>query len=86
MDYLEQVEKDREFLDDCVAMVEELRCLAEKGVEAVDENGMTLKEAVFERLFPGIEWEPVIIDGEPVTLEWKCTQYRGFMFDCLRGR
>ena len=85
MDYLEQVEKDREFLDDCVALTEALRCLGEKGVENIDTECVTLKEEVFERLFPGIEWEPVIMDGEQVTLLWKQAQYRGFMFDCLRA-
>lgn len=85
MDYLEQVEKDREFLDDCVALTEALRCLEEKGVEGIDTDGVTLKEEVFERCFPGIDWEPIIIDGEQVTLQWKHAQYRKFEFDCIRS-
>ena len=78
-------EKLREFMDDCVAMAEALRCMQDKGAEAIDTDGVTLKEEIFDRCFPGTEWEPVLLDGgEPMGIEIKQAEYRGFAFDCLR--
>ena len=78
-------EKLREFLDDCVSMAEALRCMRDKGAEAIDTDGVTLKEEIFEKCFPGLAWEPVLLDGgEPIGLEIKQAEYRGFGFDCLR--
>lgn len=72
------------FLDDCVAMVEALRCLEEKGVEGVDPDGVTLNAAVFDKCFPGVEWaEQTLEDGRPVGIRFKKAEYRGFDFDTL---
>lgn len=77
-------EKLQEFLDDCVGMVEALRCMQDKGTEGFDTNGVTLKAEVFDRCFPGVEWQPVTIDGKPGGIEWKEAEYRGFTFDAIR--
>jgi len=84
MDILKQVKEGTEFLDDCVAMCEAVRCLEEKGAESIDTEGVTLTEAVFDRCFPGKEWHAVLIDGEPIGLETKTALYRGFVFDTVR--
>ena len=74
-------EKRTEFLDDCTALVECIRVLQEKGVESVDEVGVTLKAEIFDRCFPGVEWEKVKdMTGQPIGLRTKSAQYRGFEF------
>jgi hypothetical protein len=77
-------EKLQEFMDDCVAMAEAMRCLRDKGAEGFDPDGVTLKAEVFDRCFPGTAWEAVLIDGEPIGLEVKRAEYRGFAFDAIR--
>jgi len=77
-----QTQETENFLDDCVAMVEALRCLEEKGAEAIDAEGVTLKTEVFDRCFPGMEWsESLTLEGYPTGLRQKTAMYRGFTFD-----
>ena len=78
-------EKLQEFLDDCVAMAEALRCMQDKGAESILPDGATLKEEIFDRCFPGAEWTPVTVDGTVVCL-LKEAKYRGFLFDCVRDQ
>ncbi len=85
MDEKKQEILKQEFLDDCVAMAEALRCMRDRGAESIDTDGCTLEEEIFDRCFPGAEWKPVLLeDGEPIGLEIKQAVYRGFGFDCLR--
>lgn len=73
------------FLDDCVAMVEALRCLEEKGAEAIDAEGVTLTAEVFDRCFPGVEWKEVRTkDGKFIGLYEKIAEYRGFEFGTVK--
>lgn len=73
------------FLDDCVAMVEALRCLEEKGAEAIDSEGVTLKTEVFDRCFPGVEWKEVRTkNGEFTGYYEKIAEYRGFEFGTVK--
>lgn len=74
-----------EFLDDCVSTVEVIRCMLDKGVEHIDGEGVTLKEEVFDRCFPGRDWQVYPIDGEPGwTFTVKTVLYRGFVFDAVK--
>lgn len=84
MDEKKQEILKQEFLDDCVAMAEALRCMRDRGAESIDTDGVTLKEEIFEKCFPGLAWEPVLVDGEPLGIEIKEAEYRGFGFDTLR--
>ncbi len=77
-------EKLQEFMDDCVAMAESLRCMRDKGAESIDCDGVSLTPAVFDRCFPGVEWAPVLVDGEPLGIEIKEAEYRGFRFDAVK--
>jgi|GEM_PF-3198438 len=73
------------FLDDCVSTVEVIRCMLDKGVEHIDGEGVTLKEEVFDRCFPGRDWQEYPIDGEPGwTFTVKTVLYRGFVFDAIK--
>ena len=77
-------EKSVDLLDDCVAMVECLRCLAEKGAEHVDTDGVTLKPELFDQLFPGVAWEDATdSEGRPFGLRVKTAEYRGFVFNAF---
>ena len=79
-----QTQETEDFLDDCVAMVEALRCLEEKGAEAIDSEGVTLKTEVFDRCFPGVEWsKEKDALGHPMGIFIKSAEYRGFVFDTL---
>lgn len=80
---IERQEQVRDFLDDCVAMVEALRCMEDKGAEAIDTAGVTLLTEVFDRCFPGVEWKSVTVDGA-VICQIKEAEYRGFRFDAVR--
>ena len=82
---LVKVKRETEdFLADCVAMVECLRVLKEKGVEGLDTEGVELRTDVFDRCFPGIEWEESKDrQGRPIGLRVKTTEYRGFLFDAV---
>lgn len=83
---MEEICKKAEaFLDDCVAMVEALRCLEEKGAEAIDSEGVTLKTEVFDRCFPGVEWKEVRTkNGEFTGYYEKIAEYRGFEFGTVK--
>mgnify|MGYP003571255735 CR=1 FL=1 len=77
--------KDREFLDDCVSMCEAVRCMAEQGAVEFDgrEGIIELREEVFDRCFPGMEWEEVFTaSGDPVGLREKTASYGGRLFVC----
>lgn len=81
---MEEIAKEREqLLDDCVAMVEAIRCMEDRGVETIDGMGVTLTEEAFDRCFPGMEWKPVTVGGN-VICEIKEAEYRGFRFDAVR--
>ena len=81
---MEEITRAREqLLDDCVAMVEALRCLRDKGAEAIDEMGVTLTEEAFDRCFPGVEWTPVTADGTVIAYI-KEAEYRRFHFVCVK--
>ena len=83
-DLIKAVKTTEDFLDDCVAMVECLRVLKEKGVSGVDTEGVELRTDVFDRCFPGIEWEESKDrQGRPIGLRVKTTEYRGFLFDAV---
>ena len=80
-----QTQETESFLDDCVAMVEALRCLEEKGAEAIDAEGVTLKPEVFDRCFPGVEWKEVRTkDGKFIGIYEKIAEYRGFEFGTVK--
>lgn len=81
---IQMQEQVRDLLDDCVAMVEALRCLRDKGAEGIDAEGVTLTEAVFDRCFPGVEWEPITVKDKPIGLEIKQAEYREIIFDTVR--
>ena len=80
------VKEAEAFLDDCVDMCEALRCLQDKGVETVDDDGATLSEQAFDRCFPGTAWEDAVAnDGSKVTgIQVKRAMYRGFVFESFR--
>ena len=82
MDKLMEMTQEVEmFLYDCVATGEVIRCMQEKGVEAIDSDGVSLKPEVFDRCFPGVEWREVRAeDGEFIGLYEKTAEYRGFEF------
>ena len=84
MDEKKQEILKQEFLDDCVAMVEALRCMRDRGAESIDCEGVTLREEIFEKCFPGLAWEPVLVDGEPLGFEIKEAEYRSHGFNCYR--
>ena len=87
MSIIEMAKGTVDFLDDCVAMVEALRCMKDKGAADVTAEGVTLAEAVFDSCFPGIEWEPITLpDGTDIGLEVKRAEYRGFSFDAIRDK
>ena len=80
-----QTQETEDFLDDCVAMVEALRCMKEKGAEGVDPAGVTLKTEVFDRCFPGVEWKEVRTkDGKFIGIYEKIAEYRGFEFGTVK--
>ena len=75
-------EGSRKLLDDCVAMAECLRVLRERGVACIDDYGISLRPEVFDRLFPGLEWqEHTTLDGKFIGIFEKTAEYRGFQFD-----
>ena len=85
---MEQIIKEheqlRDFLNDCVAMCEALRCLRDKGAEEIDCEGISLETEIFDKCFPNREWQPVLVGGEPIGCEIKTAEYRGFLFDTFR--
>lgn len=86
MDAMERDPQTGKFLDDCVSSVEMLRCMADKGEESIDRWGVTLKAEVFDRCFPGMEWQDHIIGEDPLmVVKIKTAFYRGFIFDTLRS-
>lgn len=75
-----EITKEAEtFLDDCVGLLEALRCLQDKGVEAVDDDGATLSEKAFDKCFPGLVWSR----PEHGTMS-KRAVYRGFLFETFK--
>lgn len=85
-DLIKEAAANEEFLDDCTAMVECIRCLRDKGVEEIDETGVSLKSEVFDRCFPGVEWNEVRDrQGRFVGFYEKNAVYRGFEFGALRA-
>lgn len=78
----EMTEGSRKLLDDCVAMAECLRVLRERGVTCIDDYGISLRTDVFDRIFPGMEWqEHRNANGTYIGILTKEVEYRGFRFD-----
>ena len=77
-------EKSIDLLDDCAAMVECLRCLEDKGVKHVGTDCVTLRNDLFDQMFPGVAWEESTTkDGEPIGIRVKTAEYRGFLFNAF---
>ena len=77
---MDQITKETEtFLDDCVGLLEALKCLQDKGVETVDADGATLSEKAFDRCFPGTAW----IEPENGFVLKRAVN-RGFVFETIK--
>ena len=85
MSITEMSKQTENLLDDCVAMMECQKVLRERGALCIDELGVELREDVFDRCFPGIEWEERLTkSGESLGIWRKFAQYRGVSFETMK--
>lgn len=84
---IEMAEESRKLLDDCVAMLQCLEVLRERGAEDIDrlQGVVSLTEEAFDKAFPGLLWEEHLMrDGSPIGIWTKTAEYRGVTFETMR--